>query len=189
MKRLSILLGWLTLVIATTALTWQIVSAAEAEVVDRPASPLNVAAPEFDRSSTTTITTSTTSSSTATTEPSTTTTTLAAPATSSTPTTTTPSVTSTSTETPTTSIESPWSVTTRQTPGGTVVIRHRPEEVFLQAATPAPGFQVEVDSSGPDDVEVEFESEEVKVEFHAEWIDGRLEIEVDVDEKEDEDED
>ena len=39
--------GWLVVVILTTALTWQIVGAADAQVSERPASPLNVAAPAF----------------------------------------------------------------------------------------------------------------------------------------------
>ena len=60
------------------------------------------------------------------------------------------------------------------------MIAHRPGEVTVQAATPAPGFQAEIKKSGPDQVEVEFESETVKVEISAEWDDGELEIDVSI---------
>jgi hypothetical protein len=62
--------------------------------------------------------------------------------------------------------------------GGTVVIRHRPEEVELQAATPAPGYEVEIDDAGPDRVRVDFESDDSDVRVEAEWRDGELEVTV-----------
>lgn len=65
------------------------------------------------------------------------------------------------------------------------MIAHRPGEVSLQAATPAPGFQTEIKEGGPDEVEVEFESETVKVEISAEWKDGELEIEVSTENEDD----
>lgn len=59
-----------------------------------------------------------------------------------------------------------------------MVLRYRPGEVTYQSATPAPGFQVEVDEHGPPEVEVEFESESRKVEVHAAWREGDLDVEV-----------
>lgn len=54
----------------------------------------------------------------------------------------------------------------------------RPDEVVLQAASPAAGFRVEVEKAGPLEVEGEFESEDLKVEFRAKWDHGELDIEV-----------
>jgi hypothetical protein len=69
-------------------------------------------------------------------------------------------------------------VKTTSTKGGTLVVKYRPEEVVLQAASPAAGFHVEVDKAGPPEVEVEFESETSKVEIRAKWEHGELTIEV-----------
>ena len=70
---------------------------------------------------------------------------------------------------------------TTVTGGGTVVISYRPEEVALETAIPLPGFQVELDKTGPDAVDVEFEGEGGRFRFRAEWKDGGLDIEVDED--------
>lgn len=58
------------------------------------------------------------------------------------------------------------------------MIRHRPGEVELQAATPAPGFDVEIDDAGPQRVRVEFESEDSDVRVEAEWRNGVLEVSI-----------
>ncbi len=58
------------------------------------------------------------------------------------------------------------------------MVRYRPGEVVLQTATPAPGFNTEVDDAGPPEVAVEFESEEKKVEVSAKWLNGDLSVEV-----------
>jgi hypothetical protein len=58
------------------------------------------------------------------------------------------------------------------------VLRYRPNEVELQAATPLPGFEVEVDDPGPERVRVEFESEDTDVRVEAKWDDGSLEVDV-----------
>ena len=47
------------------------------------------------------------------------------------------------------------------------------------AAVPAAGFSAEIENAGPGEVRVEFESEEHKSSFRAEWDDGELEIEID----------
>lgn len=61
------------------------------------------------------------------------------------------------------------------------MIRYRPNEVELQAATPAPGFSVEIDDDGPDRVRVEFEAEDGRARVEARWQGGDLEIDVDED--------
>lgn len=59
-----------------------------------------------------------------------------------------------------------------------MVVRYRPGEVRLQAATPAPGYQVEIDDAGPPRVRVEFESASSDVRVEIRWEDGGLGIEV-----------
>jgi hypothetical protein len=59
-----------------------------------------------------------------------------------------------------------------------VVIRYRPEEVGLEAATPSPGFQVEIDNSGPERVRVEFESDSKDIRVEARWENGSLDVKV-----------
>lgn len=59
------------------------------------------------------------------------------------------------------------------------MVRYRPGEVELQAATPAPGFSVEVDDGGPPRVRVEFEGADAEVRVEARWEEGSLDIEVD----------
>lgn len=177
MRRLALILGWLGVVILTTAVTWQIVSAADNRVSERPSLPLNVAAPQLQASgdpTTTTIQTAITQATLTTTSSSTSTTVAGAtPITSgqSTTSTSAPAVTITST-----AVE--WLVKITATGGGTVVVRYRPDEVVFQAASPAVGFHVEVDKAGPPEVEVEFESETLKVKFRAKWNDGQLEVDV-----------
>ena len=63
--------------------------------------------------------------------------------------------------------------------GGTVVVRYRPGEVELQAATPAPGFAVEIDDAGPPRVRVEFDSDEVEARIEVRWDNGSLDIDID----------
>lgn len=71
-----------------------------------------------------------------------------------------------------------WSFRTINTSGGNVVIRYRPNEVELEAATPAPGFNVEVDDAGPQRVRVEFEGDTADVRVEARWEDGALDVAV-----------
>ena len=187
MRSISLIAGWTLVLVLTTVVTWQIVDAAEAHVNQRPASPLNVSAPEFNSTSTSVQSPTTTSerqsTGTSTTTPPNSTNEGTTPAT----TTTTSPASSTSTTAPetTTTTSASWALTTKNTVGGTVVVAHRPGEVILQAATPAPGFQTEIKKGGPDQVEVEFESDTVKVEIKAEWEHGELEIEVSTEEDED----
>lgn len=157
---------WAGALVVTTLLTWQIVSAADSRVGEGPVA----VAPTLDSSTT----------STPTTLPSTTTTSAPPTTNPSSPTTTSPTAT-TSSSGATTSTSSPaaWSVRTITSPGGTVVVRYRPGEVQLQAATPAPGFAVEVDDAGPPKVRVEFAGDDDDVRVEVEWDDGQLDVEID----------
>ncbi|HLU31495.1 MAG TPA: hypothetical protein VK088_07005 [Acidimicrobiia bacterium] len=176
MKRLSLFAAWLGVLVLATTLTWQIVSAADDRVSDRPLAPLNVAAPVITGIDTTPSTTPASippateatdpePSSSTTSSPSTT-----VPTTSSSP--------STTQATSTTTALAAWQTRSVETRGGTVVFRYRPGEVIYQTATPAAGYRVEVDKQGPPEVEIEFESEEDKVEIHAAWESGDIDIEI-----------
>lgn len=169
--------AWLLVLVLATVLTWQIVSAADDRVSDRPVAPLNVSAPVIATSDspTTTPPTETAPSTSVTTVPSTTVGT-AASTTSSTVTTAT-SPTTTSTSTTSTAAPAVWQTKTIKTEGGTVVVSYRPSEVKLSTAVPAPGFRVEVEHSGPPKVEVEFENASIKMKVKAEWSDGGLKVE------------
>lgn len=170
-------------VLATT-ITWQIVGAADAQVSDRPASELNVAAPQFD---TTTLPPASAPTTTTSVLPSTSL--VEGSTTTSEATTTTVVDTSTTTDAKsaptTTDASSKWTLETIHTSGGTLVVRYRSDEVEYQAATPSPGFRVEVDDPGPPTVEVEFESEDSKVEIHVKWDGGRLSVETSESDEED----
>ena len=60
-----------------------------------------------------------------------------------------------------------------------MIVRYRPEEVELQTATPAPGFDVEIDEAGPRRVRVEFESNDSDYRVEAEWKAGALAVSID----------
>jgi hypothetical protein len=153
--------AWVAALVLATVLTWQIVGLADSQVGDVPVA----AAPTLPDASSTSIAT-TTSLAPDTTSPTT-------EATS--PSTSTPTATSTP---PSTETAAEWSVRTVNSAGGTVVVRHRPGEVELQAATPASGFSVEIDDSGPDRVRVEFEADDADIRVEVRWQAGELEISV-----------
>lgn len=173
MKRWSLAVIWLVVLGTATVLTWQIVSAAAAQVNDPPVAPLNVAAPSIALQSTTTLQTTTTlpEPTVPTTVGSTTSTTVDSQ-------TTTTSSSQPSSSTTTTTAPESWKTKTVQTQGGTLILVYRAGEVAYQSGTPAPGYHIDVDNPGPPEVEVELESEEYKIEIHASWHDGELEISV-----------
>ncbi len=175
MKRWSLVAAWLIVAVLATGLTWRIVSAADARVSDRPV-PLEVDAPLAEASSTTTSTVAipTTTSSTTTLPSSGTGSTVATTAPITSPTTSAPATTSTAAATS-------WTTKAILTGGGTVVVNYRGDEVLLVAATPAAGFAVEVDKSGPDEVAVEFESDSAQYEVKARSSGGVLDVETDSD--------
>lgn len=171
-NRFTLFLGWLVVVAVATTLTWQIVSAADERVSDRPIAPLNVSAPVIAAA------TSTTSDS-----PTTTTQTNSPPTTLPGPGTTSASPPTTTVSPPpppttTTSAPAQWKTRTVQTTGGSVNLRYRPGEVAYQSATPAPGFHFEVEKEGPPEVKVEFESESQRVDIEASWNNDDLDIKV-----------
>jgi len=164
--------AWVVVLLVTTSLTWQIVSLASNQVGDGPAAIAPATTIVQDDSTSSSSTSSTTTS---TTTPTTTSVTGG-----SSPTTSTaggdsssPSATSA-----TSSSAAEWSPRTITTEGGTVVIRYRPSEVELQAATPTPGFEMEIDDYGPPRVRVEFEDDDTDIRVEARWENGTLEVEV-----------
>lgn len=169
MSKWSIAGAWVLVAALATTLTWQIVSAADAQVSDRP--PLQVAAPLVGSSTSTTNPGSSTSTST----PSTTV--------------TIGSETSTSSGggSSTTTISSPpttagaWASQTIPTGGGVVVVRYRDGEVVLGSASPAAGFAAEIKKDGPSEVDVEFDSESAKYRVRAGWSNGDLSLEIESD--------
>lgn len=166
--------AWVVALVLATVLTWQIVGLADSQVGDEPVA----VAPTFSATSTTTGSSTSSSqmssSTSSTTSPRPTTTSTSATTSSS-------SQSSTSSSTSSSVASAPWSVRTINTIGGSVVVRHRPNEVELQAATPAPGFVAEVDDSGPPRVRVEFESEVADVRVEVSWADGSLDVDIDED--------
>lgn len=170
--------GWILAVIVTTALAWQIVAVADEQVGDDPVSPIEAAPPSTSEQTTTTVTDptvpTTSQSPTTTTESSASTSDGAATSATSSGTAATPS-TSASTST---SAASTWSTKKTVTQGGTVVVGYRPGEVRLETAVPLPGFQVEIEKSGPPEVDVEFDSESRRVRIKAKWEDDGLQIDV-----------
>ncbi|HSJ83424.1 MAG TPA: hypothetical protein VLA91_06365 [Acidimicrobiia bacterium] len=164
MSKWNIAGAWVLVAALATTLTWQIVSAADAQVSDRPA--LQIAAPIVG-SSTTSATLA--GGSTSLTAPTTTTTA---------PGSTTSGPPGSSTTPPT---EAAWASQTIQTGGGVVVVRYRDGEVVLGSASPAAGFAAEVKKDGPTEVDVEFESESAEYRVRAEWSGGELSVRTDSD--------
>ncbi|HEX5695619.1 MAG TPA: hypothetical protein VFZ15_04500 [Acidimicrobiia bacterium] len=168
MRRLGLVGAWVLVAMVATTLTWQIVSAADDQVSDRPVAALDLATLDSTTSSSTVPVTVT--SDTVVVDPSSTTSTTQGTSSSTT--------TVQSTTAPTTGTAA-WQVRKIDTGGGTVVVGYRPGEVVLQSAAPSPGFSVEVKKGGPPEVEVEFEGESAKYEVKAKWSDGQLSIESD----------
>lgn len=102
-------------------------------------------------------------------EPTTTTTTTAAPP----PTTTTTTVPPTTTTTVV-----PLGFETHWLEGGWVRIGFRPDEVYLDGAGANPGFIVDVEHSGPEQVEVDFKADHHESDFQAKWEDEGLRVEI-----------
>lgn len=171
MRRIRLLGAWLVVLVLTTAVTWQIVNAAEGQI-NTNLPPVAVESPEADSTSTSTEQTEgpTTTSSTSRSQPApTSTVTMPEPS----------GTLATPTTSPSTQAEeSSWSLRTIESAGGSIVVRYRLGEVELLATTPAPGFQAEIDKDGPPDVRVEFESEDVDVRIEARWEVGGLEVKV-----------
>ncbi len=169
MRRPLLVGGWVVVVALATTLTWQVVGAVDDQVSTRPVSPLNVSGPVVAAEQPTT---------TAAEIPSTTTLMTTGTLQGSSPTSSTTTTTSPEASTTTTTVAADWQTKSTTTAGGTVVVKYRPGEVVLLTATPEAGFRVEIEYSGPPEVEVDFESDTLKVEYRARWEDGELDIEV-----------
>lgn len=120
--------------------------------------------------------------------PAETTTTTAAPPPATTTTAPPATTTTTTTAPPTTTTTVPVSYSTHDLIGGTVVLAFGNGQVNLVSATPRPGFSVEAEHTGPDEVEVKFESNDHKSELEAYVRDGELRVETE-EEPHDEDDD
>lgn len=105
-----------------------------------------------------------------------------------TPTTTAPGSTSTSQgststtaangSTSTTIAAMPSGVETISSPGGTVTVSYSNGQVHLQGASPAFGYSMEIEKTGPDEVRVDFESEGSDISVRVKWEGASLDIEV-----------
>lgn len=171
--------AWVAALVVATVLAWQIVGLADSQVGDTPVA----VAPSLTTTTDGAVSTTLPSTSTSTTDAEVTTTTTPGATTSSSSrarstSSSTPTSSSSSSTSSTTASEQ-WSLRTVTTSGGVVVLRYRTGEVELQAATPAPGFSVEVDDTGPPRVRVEFESDVTDVRVEARWDDGSLKIDLD----------
>jgi hypothetical protein len=70
-----------------------------------------------------------------------------------------------------------WKTTTITSPGGSLTVSYRTGEVRYEVAVPAAGFELDIESTGPD-VRVEFEGEDEGWEIRARWHDGAFSPEV-----------
>lgn len=73
---------------------------------------------------------------------------------------------------PSTTATAPAETRSYQLVGGTVTVRYSSTLVEVLVATPADGFETEIDRDGPTDLKVEFESETHRSRLDAEWEDG-----------------
>jgi len=152
-KRLAIVAGWVVATSATAAITLAAVGQAGREVADRPAVPISaedLVAGVGESTSTTQATTSTTS----------TVATGGSAASSST------STTESGSSTTIGGTILPGLITeSRTTPGGTVSVTASSGKLTLSAAIPAQGFTAEINTSGPTEIEVRFESHDDSAEY------------------------
>jgi hypothetical protein len=169
-SRWSLLGAWVLVAVFSTGLTWQIVSAADDRVSDRPIAPLEVSVPLETAAASGTTTAASGPGVSSVSDTSTTT--------ASSPTTTATAPTAIPTSATSTTSGDQWQTKSVPSAGGTIVVSYRPGEALLQSATPAPGFKAEIEKSGPPKVEVEFESESTRVEIRVEWRDGHLDVEI-----------
>lgn len=167
MSKWKIVGAWVLTAALATTLTWQIVSAADAQVSDSPPIQVTPAPSTSDSAASVAPVSSSTSSS------------------STTSTSTVPSSSSTTAGSSSTSAppgtDMAWSTRTIQTGGGVVVVSYRPDEVVLSSAVPAAGYSAEIKKEGPPDVDVEFEGEAAKYRVRARWEGGDLSVETESD--------
>jgi hypothetical protein len=177
MRRLGLALLWLLVTAAATFVAWRAVDAADNDVSEQPVFPVEAVAgatSSVDGQSNTTDPprrTSTSRGDSSGTSGSSS----SSSSTSSTSSTSGSSSTSTSTSSTSTPGTTPATTTERRSvsvAGGTVVVEASGGAVSLVSAVPNPGYSVEVDEQGPDEVRVEFESDDSKSEVRAQWNGG-----------------
>jgi hypothetical protein len=78
-------------------------------------------------------------------------------------------------------------VATYELIGGWVKIRYGAGEVWFVDGGAASGFSVEVEETGPDEVEVRFRSDDHESKFKAEYDHGELDVEIEEEDRRDED--
>jgi hypothetical protein len=167
LKRLGVVVAWLVATFATASLTLAAVTRV-GEQVDAGALPVSGADIAARVNSSSTIDVTTTAPTPVTTEPANSTT-------------TTTTIASTSTTRPTTSTSTTGSIVVsvvpewQYTPGGSVAVTVTGDVVALVVATPAAGFDLDVNETGPDRVEVDFESSTCFYRVRAEAEDGVIE--------------
>ena len=189
LRRIGFIVAWAMVTLVAVAIAAQAVGSVRDQVTNRPS-------PIVDVSALATTTTTAPVEATTTTPPSTTTTSTTRPPETTTTTSTTvveattttataaPEPTTTTTTTsappPTTTTAAPPEMTikTYEMVGGWVRIRSGSGKVFLGGAGANAGFTMEVEDSGPDEVEVEFRSESHKSKFSAEFEGGELRVEI-----------
>jgi hypothetical protein len=156
-------LGWVLATTLVTLAAWWVVAAASGEVNETAGAPLVVptAIASVDTGS------SSLPDATTTTAPVSTTTSQA-----------TTSSTASGGSTSTTIAAMPAGVETISSAGGTVTVSYSNGQVHFQGASPAFGYSMEIEETGPDEVRVDFESEESEVSVRVEWDGDGLDIEV-----------
>lgn len=175
MNRTTVAFSWVAVTALLTTATWAAVNAASSRVADAPTAP--VIAVTDGTEPDVSVTTSSVPGSDATVPSATSSTTT--PGSDGTTTTTTSTTTPGSPTTTTTTTTGTGSgSTTIPTAGGTVIVSYSGGNVFLEAASPVIGYEVDVREPGPDEVRVRFEAEDSRVEVRVRWRDGRLDVEV-----------
>lgn len=153
-------LGWILATALVTLAAWWVVAAASGEVNETAGAPLVVPTTSSTNAGSTSLpntSTTTTPSSTTTTQASTSTTTGGSTSTTS---------------------AMPSGVETINSAGGTVTVSYGDGQVHLQGASPAFGYSMEIEKTGPDEVRVDFESDDSDVSVRVEWEGNGLDIEV-----------
>jgi hypothetical protein len=156
-------LGWVLATTLVTLAAWWVVAAASGEVNETAGAPLVVpttsSSVDTGSSSLPDAPTSTAPGSTVTSH-------------------TTTSTTASGASTSTTAVAMPSGVETIGSVGGTVTVSYGNGQVSLQGASPAFGYSMEIEKTGPDEVRVDFESEDSDVSVRVKWEGASLDIEV-----------
>lgn len=95
----------------------------------------------------------------------------------------------TTTEAPTTTKAPEPKTTTYQLVGGWVRVETVPGTVLLLGAGPTPGFDMDLEEVGPEEVEAEFESATHKSSIKIKWSGGELTVDIDEEPQDAQDED